>query len=116
MEAISDFPARAMPLRPASGVCSGPWPQPALAEAQLGVQSRPSGSVIRRMSDDIPWSFAPGGGSDNASLDLHVSQDDHRAGKQCYLGMSAQKRTRPLPSWQCQSMSRTSRRRSNVLQ
>jgi hypothetical protein len=50
MEAISDFPARAMPLRPASGVCSGPWPQPALAEAQLGVQSRPKGSVIRRMS------------------------------------------------------------------
>ena len=28
----------------------GPWPQPALAEAQLGVQSRPRGSVIRRMS------------------------------------------------------------------
>ena len=51
MEAISDFPARAMPLQPASGVCSGPWPQPALAEAQLGVQSRPKGSVIRRMSD-----------------------------------------------------------------
>jgi hypothetical protein len=50
MEAISDFPARAMPLRPASGVCSGPWPQPALAEARLGVQSRPRGSVIRRMS------------------------------------------------------------------
>jgi adenylate cyclase len=39
-----------MPLRPASGVCSGPWPQPALAEARLGVQSRPRGSVIRRMS------------------------------------------------------------------
>ena len=45
MEAISDFPARAMPLRPASGVCSGPWPQPALAEAQLGVQSRPEGRL-----------------------------------------------------------------------
>jgi hypothetical protein len=49
IEAISDFPARAMPMRPASRVCSGPWPQPALAEAQFGVRSRPRGSVVRRM-------------------------------------------------------------------
>ena len=51
MEAISDFPARAMPLRPASGVCRRSWPQPTLAEALLGAQSRPRGSVIRRMSE-----------------------------------------------------------------
>ena len=45
MEAISDFPARAMPLRPASGVCSGPWPQPALAEARLGCNLGPEGRL-----------------------------------------------------------------------
>jgi hypothetical protein len=50
MEAISDFPARALPWRPGSGVCWGSWPRPALAEAQPRVQSRPRMSVIRRMS------------------------------------------------------------------
>ena len=63
MEIFSDFPARAMPVLPASGVCRRSWPRAAVAEVQLGVQSRPRGSVIRRMSDNLGWSscFSPPG-------------------------------------------------------
>ena len=50
MKAISDFPARAMPVLPASGVRRRSWPRAALAEAPFGAQSPPRGSVIRRMS------------------------------------------------------------------
>ena len=53
MEAISDFPARAMPFRPASGVCRRSWPQLALVEVLLEAQSRPRG----RLSGECRFKF-----------------------------------------------------------
>ena len=50
MEAISDFPVRAMPVLPGSGVCKRSWPKRALPEALLGVPSWPGEPVIRWMS------------------------------------------------------------------